>query len=363
MIKSIIFVTTNIPCGSTGSTVVINRHLKSYKGKVIIIYTDNNIPIDTPDNWTLIKVDENKLKNSYAKRFKTSYIDLHKLGEDLILKLSNYSDNECAVLNMFGKRTLLAYEISKLLKKPLNIIMHDDYNVWNKDVDKLISLTQLQEIINYSSRVWSVSKNLALKYKANNINYKLLYPIPSKNINNIKKTKNKINFYYYGSIRKTQIPLFLDLLKILKEINGKLIYIGKNNIPDEIMTKEFIKKEFMNTNDLFKEIQKEAFALFMPGSFEKLNNSLDFLSFPSKFVEYCQLNTPIIIYSNKNGNLGKWAIKNKWNLYVQNKNKLEKKILMLQNKNYYNRCLKETKVKEFNPDIIQKQFEDELVYN
>jgi len=276
-----------------------------------------------------------------------------------------------------GKNSILACYLSKKWKAPLNLIVHDQWNIWVKTGIESYYMEKEWEkkILNQASVIWPVSKELGEFYKTKDKEKaKVLMPIPEGNDKGFAEWKNnfkKPTIVFAGSYHTPYVESFKLVSKALQKLKGKLIIITKkNNLAEkEIGNYSNIeyKKPFKSNEEIIKFLKQNASCLLVPGFFNRDKKvEYDLTNFPSKLVEFSHLGLPIIIISPKGNALSNWAEKNNWIGYLDrlDKKKMIKLIKQIINRYEWVKMAQQSKIialNEFNPEKIQERFERELV--
>jgi len=379
MKKSILYISTTLPTPGFGSSVIFYRHLKRLEGWKISIASFKQEPKAEhrmPKDWQIISLPEPALRHP-VRGARLSFLTNLRM-KPLINKCVDVfkDDKPSAILNQLGKNSIWAFYLSKALKIPLNVVIHDRWQVWTKaEVDKLFMTEKWAiKILNHASRVWAVSEELAKFYKVSNPEkVKVLYPISESGPEGFVewrddfKTSPVIGFT--GSFHSPQIEHFKDLAAVLKDANGRLFIITKKNdlIKERLPGIEDIEyhEPFTESSGVIKLLKERVSVMLVCGSIEPNAPGAE-LSFPSRLVEFMHLGVPIIIIAASGTALSSWAKRHKWPTYLepQDKEKLSGLLKQLMDRENWGRIAEEVRRvarDEFSPDKIQAQFEKELV--
>lgn len=377
MYKNILYVSTSLPTPGFGSSVIIYRHLKRLKDWCVSIIVDDDSAAERymlPKDWQIIKLPQKKWRLPVIRRI------------PWLLKLQfNFLKAECekamkctrpaAILNQLGKNSLFAYYLSKVWGVPLNIILHDRWQVWTKyGTDKYMTEELARSVLNHAARIWPVSQELGDYYKIRDrTKVKLLYPIPEGDPGEFAqwqesfKTSPVIGFA--GSFHSPQLEDFKSVASALNRVNGKLLIMNKKNELISSNLKELSNIEYKEplpeNYQALAYLKDNVSCMLISGSIDKRVEGWQ-LSFPSRLVEFVHLGVSTIIVATPNTVLSNWAKLHNWIGYVESQDKkwLEELVNEITKKELWLKMAEQSREaaqNEFDPERIQEQFERELV--
>lgn len=225
-----------------------------------------------------------------------------------------------------GLGWLIAYRLSKRLKVPLILILHDEVTFTYRLPALVARYVEKEFGLCYkeASERFCVSPYMEDYYfKKFQVHGMVLYPIRSPNVieydtiaDRVDQECTEFTIAYAGSIATDSYARTLALLaNTLQEINGKLILFSPVNkeilFRNGLLQNNIEIKEFLPTNELVLFFRRYADALFVPMAFDKHYELAFELNFPSKLTDYTLAGLPIIISGPLTSSAIKWACDNK----------------------------------------------------
>jgi hypothetical protein len=371
--KNIFFISETAPVNTHASSVIFYRHLLMLElsGYSVTWVTDQNsyarVKNSISKSWNIILLPNrswflppyfpNGIFQSYRFHF-YYWFYLKKLlrsaGPGIIM--SHISGQFLAPFAAFA---------SKECEIPLVSFFHDDIVELNyyKNRESLINNTK--KILGKSEMVFVVSEEFKTNWRQYQHKFKLLYPIPEKYVNGagtVFPKNKKVTLGYSGALYDEIIPCLTYLADMSGKLDYKLIIIG-----DPVKTHQ-LHKTYPQTVDCFPlfetPLKANEFliancdAVLIPYPDDSRKMPWITTCFPSKFLQYCQLNLPTIIFAPIDSAIGKWCKRNKWLLYSSNysSNSLHTFINNI-NSPDIKESVNSLKIAEFDPDKIQNQLE------
>jgi hypothetical protein len=215
--------------------------------------------------------------------------------------------------------------IKQKSKLPLISFFHDDILELNFYNNKNSLINNTSKVLEASDKVLVVSEAFKNNWGKYAHKFSLLYPIPERYDGSIKSKppNNKIiTFGYSGAIYDEIIPCLLLFAEALKKLNHRLIIIGNKKktlhiqaqYPDTVSCLDMFNTP--NEASIFLVKNCNAAIITYPQHIDKMPWVVT--CYPSKFLQYCQLNLPTIIFAPSNSAIGKWCTDHKWRLYSNN---------------------------------------------
>jgi len=273
MHNHIIFIGTTLPSPGFGSAVVFYRHLKRLKGwKITLIVNEQGNKPNLPIEWDIIEVPE-LINKSFKRRIPFALnFRLNKIRTLIDKKLKN---KPSIIINQFGKNSILACYSSKKWKVPLNLVMHDQWEIWVKNGIEANYMKKRWEkkILDHASVLLPISEELGDYYKTVKRKTKVLKPIPEgfDGFVGWKDNFKKPVIVYSGSYHTPYVEIFRLVAESLERFNGKLIIITKKNDLAKKEIGHFSNVEYINpfkTNKgILNFIANNASCLLIPGFF------------------------------------------------------------------------------------------------
>ena len=375
--KHILYVSPTLPTPGFGSSVIIYRHLKRLKDwKISIIVDDDSAAkrYELPKDWGIIKTVAPRWWLPIKRRIPwllNLRLNLLTAQYEKALK----DERPSAILCQLGKNSLLAYRLSKASGVPLNIILHDRWQAWNKfGTDKFMIEESASSVLNHASRVWPVSQKLGDYYKVSDPKkIKMLYPIPEGSPADFAQWqeifKTNLTIGLAGSFHSPQLKDLENVAGALRRINGKLLIISKKNELIKSHLKDYsnivYKEPLPENSQLLAYLKDNVSCILISGSIDTRGEGWQ-LSFPSRLVEFSHLGVPIIIVAKANTVLSNWAKLHNWVGHVESQDKkhLEGLVNAITERELWLKMAEQSRnvaQSEFDPERIQEQFERELV--
>lgn len=376
----ILLISSALPRDTTAGEVILYRHFSQVPGLHLAIATDDSQGLLTEN---ILEVRPHRLLNRMAiTRFSRwshdlcqclhpffnykiihNYIKSHK--PDLIFTVAE------------GIHWIAAQKMSQDFNIPLVTIFHD----WWPDLAPVHSWAKtnlerrFKELYQQSTLAFCVSEGMR-QLLGNHPNVEILYPIPDCQLAGADKNsysmKKKFKLVYAGSLSGIYTPMIQQLLAALQGVQQvQLNLFGRQpNGQDDLLQGLQERGAYGGflSRDLLRQELNQASALLVTISFDKNNRRWAETSFPSKLVEYCQYNKPIIIWGPEYCSAVRWGRQYQSALIVTSPlaQDLVKAIqeLITQPKEQARLKNKALEMAQgmFNPQKIQQQFVDKI-YN
>lgn len=374
------------PSRGTGSPVILDRHLKRLEiegWKISIAIPENFLktPINLPQTWQIIPLISRKW-----------WWPPYRANISLLVNIRLFLwKNECEKILSKNKPTailaflcdvypLLAVNLSKSLKIPLSVIVHDQEEAMAKHGDNVNQMRQrAAHVLKHASRVWTVSRELGDVYKIiQPKKLSVLFPIPEQFTSNFIEWKSdfKTNpvVAHAGRLHPFQLPNLNSLAKALKKVNGVLLLVTDRDNPtllNLLTTHSNVKwqETFYENSEVIKFLGERASCILVSYSYTFSEQPWASTSFPSKLIEFSPLGLPILILAPQFAAVSNWAKSHHWLGHIETLDEsliLEYLLTKLIVKDNWLEMSKQTQrvaLTEFHPDQIQSQFEAELAVN
>jgi hypothetical protein len=370
------------PAQATGTPIILQRHLHQLerKGwKVSIVVPEQYIPTgnEPAESWQIIPLPARRwwwppFRPQLACSVK---IRLHLWK--LVCERALDRERPSAILTvLWGIYPLLAMHLSKSWKVPLSVIIHDQQELWaTAEAEHHFLKQRSLTILNQSQRIWPVSWELVNNYDLRNKDkITVLVPIPDKTYGSFVEWKNHFGTHpvvaHAGSLHPFQIPNFESLALALQKINGTLLLVTDD---DNVVLNKLLelypnvkhRKPFAHNRDVVKFLSDNASCILVSYSFEIREQRWAATSFPSKLVEFSHLGLPVLILASPCSAISNWAKARQWLSHISeldNKELLKVLSRLTIRETWLEMANQTRKVAsgEFDPDLIQAQFESEL---
>jgi glycosyltransferase involved in cell wall biosynthesis len=319
---------------------------------------------DLPKEWRIIKTGERRWWWPPVKRVIPGSLDLRlRLLSDYCMRILK-NERPDAVLALLGTNSILAAHISKKLRSPLSVVVHDRWQVWHKygGADKFLTDNLALSVLEHASRVWPVSEEMGDYHK-----------IPEGNNGGFAAWKEGFAQHpvvaFAGSYHSPQASAIRAAAEELQKLGGELLIVTRKR---DLIEKEAGKhsniryvEPFSKNEELIAFLRDNASAVLIAGSIDTRAAGWQ-LSFPSRLVEFVQTGLPVIISGMPGTALANWAEKHQWRGYVSadDHTGLEKLLEQMKGPGTWTAMAEQSRavaLGEFNPERIQAQFEGELV--
>jgi glycosyltransferase involved in cell wall biosynthesis len=374
----ILLISSALPRDTTAGEVLLYRHFSRFPELYLVIATDN---LESLLAEELLEIKANRFLNRLTiTRFSTlandicqcldpffnynilrNYIKSHKL--DLIVTVAE------------GIHWIAAQKMSQEFNIPLVTIFHDWWpdlapiHFWAKETLD----SRFKQLYQQSALALCVSEGMQ-ELLGNHPNSQVLYPIPIQ-LTKVEQpitgsNEEHFKLVYAGSLSGIYAPMLQELCASIKEVQGlQLKLFGRQPHWLGNLVQQIKKQDFYGgflTKDLLRRELPTATALLVTISFENQNRRWAQTSFPSKLVEYCQFQKPIIIWGPEYCSAVHWAHKHQSALVVTSP--LAKDLVTVVKK-LATQPQEQTRLKNkalemaegmFNPEKIQRQFIDSL---
>ncbi|MGH7884443.1 MAG: hypothetical protein ACRENO_01965 [Thermodesulfobacteriota bacterium] len=382
--KKIIFIWSAPPLDGVGNSVIVKRHLirLSNNGWNVMIAapetTFNNIDIDF--RWNKIEL---PMRKWWWPPFRNSIYLLVLIRNKLLLheckkKILKFNpDIVLSVIPCFGfyDYTFFSYIVSKSLKLPLVLLIHDQKEEFISDrTASVLERKKIKQLLDYSERVFPITDKLAENYQIKKSKSTVILPIPDTNINRYSTWKNdfikKPNIVYAGYLYDSQLPYLEKIAETLNEFNGFLTVVSNMNTQ---LQKDFLKSKnniiykepFKKNRDVLNFLIENALATLVIYPFDLDNQPWFKSSFPSKLLEFSRLGLPILVFADKGSAFGDWCLKENWEPLIDNVEhdaiyKYIQELMKAECWKYYSDISLNISKRLFDPDCIHNNFESKL---
>ena len=370
----ILLISSALPRDTTAGEVVLYRHFSRFPELSLAIATDDSQGLLVEN---LLEIKANSLLNRLTRtRFSRWTHDicqcLHPFFNYKILRnyINSHKPN-LIVTVAEGIHWIAAQKMSQEFNIPLVAIFHD----WWPDLAAIHPWARetlehrFKQLYQQSQLAFCVSEGMQ-QLLGNHPNVQILYPIPDQltiatktlTLSNNKKFK----LVYAGSISGIYAPMMQGLCAALQGFPGlQLKLFGRQPTWSDALLQQLNEQDIYGgflPRDLLRQELSSASALLVTISFEAENRRWAQTSFPSKLVEYCQHNKPIIIWGPDDCSAVRWGRKHQSALVVTSPSPqdLVKAIQELANQPEEQIRLKNKALEMgqgmFNPEKIQQQF-------
>jgi hypothetical protein len=375
-LRRIIFISNSITPrrDGGGGSVVVYRHLKRFKDaghQVVVVILYGNLPPDlqVSDEFEYIQL---RKKPWYPPLRKKTPL-LSSLRIDFTLKSLNkqlkISCNDVVLGILCEVSNLLAVKIKERFEVPFFLLYHDD-TIFNRyALQNILNAALIGEILTKAAYIFPVSDPLTDLLKDSGIaNTETLYPIPEGYSGPFTRTGTALpgspQLLVSGMLEPIHFPTLKKISRAVDKQNGKFYCVA--DLPSGQRTaltageKIIVRPRFPTNAGLFNFIREKITILLVFYSFDLQHEPRMLTSFPSKFVEYCHLRTPVLIIAPPDSSLGKWAKKNKWLGYLDNDDPdvIAENLEKFNDPDYRECCLRQLRrltAGEFNPSVIHQQ--------
>lgn len=331
--KTILFISETAPVNTHASSVVFYRHfsLLEREGYRIIWITDENSykrsGTHRPKSWEVVLLPNRKWMLPPYRPF--GWLQAWRFG----YYYRQYVDPVIArtpgavILTHLSGQFLAPFSayVREKSKLPLLSFFHDDIVELNFNKDKQPLIANALKVLKASSQVAAVSDALSANWPAYAHKFRLLLPIPAPY--QLQSAEKKapplpLTFGYAGAVYQETLPYFRRLAAVFQELGHRLVIVG------DLSKTKTLAETYPDTvfcHDLF-DSPAGAAALLTGLCHAALVLYPDQVSempwiatcFPSKFLQYCQLELPTLIIAPRTSAIGQWCTARRWPLYADN---------------------------------------------
>lgn len=376
MIKArIYFISETAPVNTHASSVVFYRHLQQLTadGHHVIWVTDHNSYLanrDKVNQWECIVLPNRRWHlppyrgSGFAQYYRFEYY-YHSYLQKVI------SDGPSILLTHISGQFLAPFSayVHKRTQIPLISFFHDDILELNFNRNKKTLVKNTKKVLEASRSVLTVSAEFKNNWPQYSSKFTLLYPLPEvyhpSQYIIPQKQKPAFTIAYSGAIYDEMLPCFERLLYYLKDTNHQLLIIGdrkktrslNDRFPENLVCHDLFDKP----EEAFDFLVRNSEAMIIPYPAEIKLMPWTATCFPSKFLQYCQLNLPTIIIAPAMSAIGKWCSDHSWPLYSADYNHESlSRLLNDANKEAAIAQITNLNAGDFNPQHIARQFEEVL---
>jgi hypothetical protein len=267
----------------------------------------------------------------------------------------------------------IAAQFARQSRRPLSLLIHDDAAAFGRDREEKKRLRARHNwIIGQAYRAWFVSPELAAEYDLPQEKRRVLLPIPEgwgKAAEWQPAFAEQARVYYAGHIWPPQYPLLAKISRALNAAGGKLVLLSK----DTPELRAFIAAEsaewiqpFPTNREALSHLAGSAAGLLV--SYAETVEEMPWIatSFPSKFIEYSHLGLPCAIVAPPESSVGRWAQRESYPHFYPPGATAEFADWaagLRRQDTWTNRANvpRELAKTLFNPELIQRQWEDTLL--
>jgi glycosyltransferase involved in cell wall biosynthesis len=379
--RHLLYVSGIVPRQSFGGSIILYRHLKLLEGsnwRISVISSQQSIAKEKfPEPWQVITMPDRRWWWPPVRPEIPGSLELR-------LRLWQYECNHLfrkerpsAILTvLWDSYSLFAALLSRAWQIPLSVIVHDDWELRASSESHRRLVRQYQKIVmEQATRVWPVSSKLG-----STINLKspgkmsVLLPIPNGKRDSFIEWSDKFKFHpvitYAGNLYPSFTPVLKVVAKALEQVNGTLLLVTNPNnshLSELVNSSPNIKchEPFEDNTEVIEFLSNNSSCILVGYPFDSTENLKLIGSFPSKLLEFSHVGVPLFILTPPNTALSDWAADHEWLCYLTSLDKQKLLLLLKQltDKEAWTKMAKQSRqvaLNEFNPSLIQKQFESEL---
>lgn len=368
---SIYFISETAPVNTHASSVIFYRHLQQLtaEGYRIIWVTDHNSYLANRDKvkqWECIVLPNRRwYLPPYRGKGLAQYYRFEYYYRSYLQKIIN--NGPAILLTHISGQFLAPFAayVHKRTQMPLISFFHDDILELNFHRNKKSLVKNTKKILEASVSVLTVSAEFKNNWPQYSSKFKLLYPLPEvyhpSKYGTTQKQKATFAIAYAGAIYDEILPCFERLLHYLKDTNHRLLIIGdlektrslSDRFPENLVCRDLFDKP----EEAFSFLVRNSRAMIIPYPTEIKQMPWIATCFPSKFLQYCQLNLPTIIIAPTMSAIGKWCSNHSWPLYAADYNPESlSRLLNDRNKEATITQITNLNAGDFNPQHIVEQF-------
>jgi len=233
-----------------------------------------------------------------------------------------YDRPEAIITVGHGIYWLVAAKVSKLLKLPIHLLVHDHFPTTLSASERLSTriIYDFGRIYATAASRFCVSETMALEYERMfGINGQTLYPSRARSVLNEppRGVRHHVGLSGLTGVFAGTVGGYANALaalaRQLARVGGKLILYGSLSRAEAApLGLDLSNVEFpglVSAKALRERCQKEADFLYVPMSFGESARVNMRLSFPSKLADYTEMGLPLLIYGPKYCSAVQWARK------------------------------------------------------
>ncbi len=279
---------------------------------------------------------------------------------------------------LWGKTMELSMAVADEYDSKLVLFVHDNPYTRVKGVKKARALqTLIEKNIARADMVYAVSQRLLNAIGASPERSRVLLPIGAEGTRHTVGTNglpSSCEFHKSRPVLAYAGTVYYELSEILKRIATKLSEIGWDllvicNEKDRSRDESLWAPENIHHVPMFRT-SEEARA-FLRSTADALlvatSPAANYLrdSFPSKFIDFAQLEKPIVVVAPHDCALSDWAQSNDWPLYccLDERNQLHEIVASLKNSQKIDaaeQAVRTVTQSEFNPSVIHRMLSQDL---
>ena len=344
----------NLPYWGTQSGPVLYRHLLRLNEscELVCVFFGGSVPPNYP--FRVLQVPARaKFWPPHRDAIPGSRAIRDVLIRRYIERQLKIDERDKICLCLHTREHVVARMLSKKSRAPLYCIVHD---IWP---DR--SHDEIAKTLRQTSHVFAVSGPLLVHCKSHGAQTgEVLLPIGEKIIdgNRSRPAVRPLVIGVAGSLHESHIEM-------AARIADKVIVLG----PEDVWKKQNPRVKFVPTItpniSALKYLGEHCDALLIYTSFEP-NSGYNRFAFPSKLVDFSQTGLPLILCTPEELNLGQWAKRNAWALWVKDVNdekQLELVKARLRDQKW--RSSESSKVRQlaltqFDPEVMHQQLASKL---
>jgi len=235
-----------------------------------------------------------------------------------------YDRPEAIITVGHGIYWLVAAKVSKLLKLPIHLLVHDHFPTTLSASERLSTriIYDFGRIYATAASRFCVSETMALEYERMfGINGQTLYPCRARSVLNEPPRgvrhhvgSSGLTGVFAGTVAGPgYVKALAALARQLARVSGQMvIYSSLGRAEAAALGLDLANVEFralVPAKILRERCQKEADFLYVPMSFGEADSINMRMSFPSKLADYTQMGLPLLIYGPKYCSAVQWARK------------------------------------------------------
>lgn len=382
--QHILFTLGHAPKQGSGTPIIIDRHLRrlsSENWKISIVSTEQSIASQNfPHSWHIIPMPVRRWWWFPYRPQIPGLLDLRLRCWQSECERVLMKERPSAILTVLQDvYSLFAAHLSKTWQIPLSVIVHDQHEFWaSSDAQYRCIRQNSNTVLNQAARVWPVSREIGDGCQVKETSkISVLLPISEGNYQGFVKWKDSFKsnpvIAYAGSLYEGQIPIFYRIASALKKINGTFLLIITNFECFQVDLLKLLKncsnvkyqKPFVKNIDVITFLAENASCILVSYPLDLTKHPWIATSFPSKLIEFSHLGLPLLTLAPPSTALSNWAKRHNWLSHLSQINEEEvlKVLNQLTEKESWMKMAQQSQnvaLNEFNPNVIQAQFESEL---
>lgn len=382
----LLYISGTVPCQGYGGFIVFYRHLQRLEQsnwKVSVATAEQFLAANEfPISWQILPIPTRRWWwPPYRKQQRGALALRMRLWRREIEHLVKGERPTAILTNLFDIYAVLAAFIAKAWNVPLVVVVHDDWELFSGSEDERRLIKQYKKIVlDQASMVLPVSRRLGDTLGLNGSRkLQVMLPIPAGNTAKFIEWNDRFQkrpvVAYAGKIYPGLEKTLQIVADCLKSVDGALLLVadssdGTRERLTTVCSNIIYQARFNENSKAINFLAENSSCILVTYPFDVSREDSKWKmlssSFPSKFIEFSHLGMPVLLLAPPNTALADWAEDHRWLAWSDSTDQ-ERLIQLLQgiadSSSWIKMAEQSRRVarNEFNPDVIQQQFERALL--